>query len=178
MKIDEVIRKVGMIKPTRSELESNIEDKDYIDYLLNCYSVDYENLDGNLSMLENLVLNTSFSSIDFAGITFNRSIDDLIIEGENLKVFAHFQENQLCFDESLEHFYFVDLYEPNSKPIVIKCPMVPEKFVDSMLKLMELDIGFTYRDKAIDLVEIENLVRIAGHAGFMAFFNIVMSQYE
>ncbi len=178
MRIDDIVSRVNQIKPSKEALEKRIEDADYVDYLLDSYTIDVNDIDPELSLIENLVLHTSFGNIDFAGITFNSALVDLVVKETRLKVFAVFQENHLCFNGSLDRFYYIDLYDPNNQPIVVQCDLIQDKFMEALLYLMELDIQFTYKDMPIRPDNSENLARISGHPDYKKFFDIVLSQYE
>jgi len=178
MRIVDIVSKVNQIKPSKEELSNRIEDADYVDYLLDSYTIDINDIDPKLSLIENLVLHTSFGSIDFAGITFNGVLEDLAVKETRLKVFAVFQENQLCYNGSLDRFYYIDLYDPNNHPIVVQCDLIQDKFMEALLYLMGLDIRFTYKDIPIGPDSSEELARIAGHPDYKRFFDIVLSQYE
>lgn len=178
MRISEIISKVNQIRPSKEELVKRIEDSDYVEYLLDSYVIDVDNVDPKLSLIENLVLHTSFGNIDFAGITFNNSLDEIEVDGTRLRVFAMFQENQICSNESFDQFYYVDLYDPNNQPIIVQCDLIQDKFIDALLVLMEMDIKFTYKDKFLKPNSSKDLARIAGHPDYENFFNIVLSQFE
>jgi hypothetical protein len=177
MTIEDIITRIDQIKPTKSEVEGFIEDKEYADYVFNAYSIKVGVIDNKLTLIENLILNTSFNKIDFAGIVFNNSLQLITVNDKDLIAFAMFQENYLCLNNRMDRFYYVDFYDPNNKPIVVQCDLVQSRLIESFLYLIELDINFTYRDRAIEPKEIETLSRIAGGAEYKSFFDIVISMY-
>ncbi|MBK0404245.1 hypothetical protein I5M27_14710 [Adhaeribacter sp. BT258] len=181
MEIEKIIAEIKSLKPSIEEVSSSYKeaDEDYWNYLLDNFNVNYDLQCNTFSnLIDDLISCTDLDKVDFGGIRFNNEITSLQVENLALKSIASFQENRLAVNTTYDEFFYIDFYDPNDEPIIVREKFNGVNFISAMLYLLELDTNFKFKNQKIDKDALDKLSNLAGGTGYKKFFEIVLSQYE
>jgi len=181
MNLENIISKVKELKPTLEEVKEKYLgiDSEGANAILRTFDLAYNAVKVNFSnIIEELVTCTNIYEMVWAGIQFNNKYDALPSEIALGYEFAGFNDCVLALETSSKEIIYVNFYEPNQNYIEFRCAKSPDKFIDMMLYLLEIDLGFQFRNKALDDDITEKLIGLAGGDSYRLFCEFIIKSYS
>ena len=181
MEIEKIIAEIKSLKPSIEDVSSSYKeaDEDYWNYLRDNFNVNYNFQCNTLNnLIEGLISCTDIDKVDFGGIRFDNEIRTIEVDNLTLNSIASFNENTLAINTTFDEFFYVDFYDPNGKPIIVKEKFNDVNFISALLYLLELDTNYRFKNQQIDKDALDKLSNLAGGIGYKKFFETVLSQYE
>ncbi|WP_157491409.1 hypothetical protein [Flammeovirga sp. SJP92] len=162
------IEEINRIKPSKTELLSNYDDREYVDYLLSTY--DFATNETDYSSIISLISTSNIYKIDFAGVHLNKVLNSVEVEGSKLICIALFQDNYLCINDNHDKLFYIDL-EISASPL-FECDFDYESFMNLLLLFFKLDVYISFRGGEKNEVTFEILPE------YTKLIDLIREQYE
>lgn len=180
MTISAIIDRIKDLRPTLDEIKKKykgIGSKGAAS-ILNTFELQYRPKEGRFSnTIEELVTCTNIHEMIWAGIQFNSSYKSLPKDITRGFEFAGFYDNVLAVDNTTKEVVYMDFYQPNQNYIDFRCAENPEKLMDTLLYLLEIDLDFQFQGKEFKGIMLNKLIQLAGGDKYRLFYQFVHKGY-